>query len=754
MEDKIPPPPAAAVASTAASAASNNKDDATVAECFQAVESLTALYGFDPSVANAAVNAVGTDITACCNYILDQSLANDAGGSVYPIDNCPHVIELVSGSSSIPPVQPEDLEALFQDKNMMTMPCCISPTAVNTSNTAQNNTGRLKAEVVTGTTTTTDMCPTGENWLCLTCLKVFCSRYVNGHCVEHWKEANHCIAASLADLSVWCHECQSYIIDKERILPLTQKLEEIKFGSAPPPPPAPSNTEDQDQEEDQETSNTATTITAESETPKTTQYNKYTTTVRDETTTTDMNMNKKSGDVRKTTFSTTTELEEYPMRPPNKKQRSISSSIASSDNTISSNSSTSSSASNQFGDPAIVGGAGAGGDDDRPGDIEDDDSSFEHEAKLRTFPISISEENEDDEADEMSSFLDFPFGNTAPQSLQEVAKFIQSDACQRIVILAGAGMSVVSGIPDFRSANGLYATMDADSLTATQTERDLIRLDPSLALDKRLFLDNQLPCLEVNRQFLLGTQDQVWKATLAHRFVELLHKKTKKLTRLYTQNIDGLEDQCTYLPREKVVPVHGTMDQADCGLCQNEADFEQFCRDVRNNIKDITGTDPTAPATSKHIPCRICGYNTLKPSIVLFKSNLPPRFFELMPRDVEDADLLLVIGTSLKVAPANSIVYRVPRTCLRVLVNRDPVGMSLGMQYGSYAERDYFAEGDIDPTMLELMTHLGWLDELEPLLVDQKLPESSANLLRQKLERERRNAGMGLGAADNDDPIL
>lgn len=361
-------------------------------------------------------------------------------------------------------------------------------------------------------------------------------------------------------------------------------------------------------------------------------------------------------------------------------------------------------------------------------DKEDDDSSFDREAKIRSFPISLDEDTSD-----LSSVIQYPFGEL-PQSLSDVARFIKSDACQKIVILTGAGMSVVSGIPDFRSANGLYATMDPDRLTATQSERDLMRLDPSFALDNHLFLQNQFPCLEVNRQFLLGTKEQNWKATLAHRFVELLHAKTGKLARLYTQNIDGLEDQCTKLPREKVIPVHGTMDQADCAMCHNEANFEQFCEQVRTKIKDITGTDPTAPAQSSHIRCRICGYNTLKPSIVLFRSSLPQKFFECVPKDVEDADMLIIIGTSLKVAPANSLVYRVPETCLRMLVNRDPVGHKLGMSFDDLADRDFFAEGDIDSSMLDLMDALGWVDDLAPLLDCNGLPESSARLLQVKLQ--------------------
>ena len=97
-------------------------------------------------------------------------------------------------------------------------------------------------------------------------------------------------------------------------------------------------------------------------------------------------------------------------------------------------------------------------------------------------------------------------------------------------------MSVSSGIPDFRSAgSGLYDTLRPELLTATEEERALIEDDPTLALDKGMFLRNPLPMLETKRDFILGTYEKRWKATLAHRFVELLHSRLGKLTRLYTQ---------------------------------------------------------------------------------------------------------------------------------------------------------------------------------------------------------------------------
>jgi len=112
-------------------------------------------------------------------------------------------------------------------------------------------------------------------------------------------------------------------------------------------------------------------------------------------------------------------------------------------------------------------------------------------------------------------------------------------------ILTLATASLFVSFKDFRSADGLYATLNPDLLTANEVEREAIRADPSSSLDQHLFLQNPLPMLELQRDFILGTRAQRWKATLAHRFVELLHTKTGKLVRHYTQNIDG-----TYVERD------------------------------------------------------------------------------------------------------------------------------------------------------------------------------------------------------------
>jgi NAD-dependent deacetylase sirtuin 2 len=92
--------------------------------------------------------------------------------------------------------------------------------------------------------------------------------------------------------------------------------------------------------------------------------------------------------------------------------------------------------------------------------------------------------------------------------------------------------------------------------------------------------------------------------------------------------------------------------------------------------------------------------------------------------------LLIVAGTSLVVSPANSLVYNVPKTTLRVIINNEPVGEELGIDYSSYASRDFFAKGDCDQVFLDSINELGWMAELKELKDD--LPISSLELMKAK----------------------
>ncbi|KAI4295751.1 hypothetical protein L6164_035762 [Bauhinia variegata] len=75
-----------------------------------------------------------------------------------------------------------------------------------------------------------------ENWLCLSCKEVLCSRFVNKHMLQHYQQTGHSVALSFSDLSVWCFSCDSYL-DAQVILqlrPVHEIAYILKFGEAPP----------------------------------------------------------------------------------------------------------------------------------------------------------------------------------------------------------------------------------------------------------------------------------------------------------------------------------------------------------------------------------------------------------------------------------------------------------------------------------------------------------------------------------------
>ncbi|KAH6767067.1 histone deacetylase-like protein [Perilla frutescens var. hirtella] len=75
-----------------------------------------------------------------------------------------------------------------------------------------------------------------ENWLCLCCKDVLCSRFVNKHMLDHYQNEHHNLALSYSDLSVWCFSCNAYL-DAQVIQPLRPAYETayiLKFGSPPP----------------------------------------------------------------------------------------------------------------------------------------------------------------------------------------------------------------------------------------------------------------------------------------------------------------------------------------------------------------------------------------------------------------------------------------------------------------------------------------------------------------------------------------
>jgi len=101
----------------------------------------------------------------------------------------------------------------------------------------------------------------------------------------------------------------------------------------------------------------------------------------------------------------------------------------------------------------------------------------------------------------------------------------------------------------------------------------------------------------------------------------------------------------------------------------------------------------------------------VKPTIVFFGEVMPNRFSELVHFDVASCDLVLVLGTSLMVAPVASIPDWVKSDVHRVLINRERVGTFGG-------SKDVWLEGECDESIKKLCELVGWEEELDQLYSD------------------------------------
>ena len=210
------------------------------------------------------------------------------------------------------------------------------------------------------------------------------------------------------------------------------------------------------------------------------------------------------------------------------------------------------------------------------------------------------------------------------------------DEASRIVGFTGAGIATESGVPDFRSPNGVWA-------------RNRI-------VEFQEFLDSEEGRVEYWRQKV-----EAWPAMRAarpnvgHRAFVRLHERGK-LDALVTQNIERLH-QRSGLPARMVLELHGTTTEAACLSCGDRITSDDACRRVLDGEK--------APR------CRLCG-GLLKPATVSFGQPLPADVMERAYAAAESCDLLLAVGSSLVVEPAASIPRVAKRAGARlVIVNRD-----------------------------------------------------------------------------------
>jgi NAD-dependent deacetylase len=207
---------------------------------------------------------------------------------------------------------------------------------------------------------------------------------------------------------------------------------------------------------------------------------------------------------------------------------------------------------------------------------------------------------------------------------------------EEIVVFTGAGISTESGIPDFRSPGGVWT-----------------RYRPVTIQE---YMSSEASRIEAWKRRLDGWEEyKNAKPNIGHYFVHSLDAKGK-LVGLITQNVDGLHSKAG-LPDEKIVELHGSNRKVLCLQCDREFDPDEI-------IKQLVG-DFASPK------CVACG-GILKSATVSFGQAMPENAMRMAQEWTEQAEVFIVMGSSLQVQPAASFPVVAKRNgALLAIINRE-----------------------------------------------------------------------------------
>ena len=215
--------------------------------------------------------------------------------------------------------------------------------------------------------------------------------------------------------------------------------------------------------------------------------------------------------------------------------------------------------------------------------------------------------------------------------IEQLRRFVaESD---NIVFFGGAGVSTESGIPDFRSVDGLY--------------HQKFKYPPETILSHHFYETHKAEFFDFYRQKMLAPDAQ---PNAAHRKLAEL-ERAGKLKAVITQNIDGLHQKAG---SREVLELHGSVLRNYCEKCGKFYGLETILH-------------------SEGVPRCSCG-GTVKPDVVLYEESLDEDVMDRALRYIQSADLLIIGGTSLVVYPAAGLV-RYFRGRHLVVINKDATGI-------------------------------------------------------------------------------
>lgn len=207
---------------------------------------------------------------------------------------------------------------------------------------------------------------------------------------------------------------------------------------------------------------------------------------------------------------------------------------------------------------------------------------------------------------------------------------------QRIVFFGGAGVSTESGVPDFRSADGLY--------------NQKYDYSPETMLSHTFFVRHPEEFFRFYKDKMLI--DDVKPNAAHYKLAEF--EQAGKLTAVITQNIDGLHKKAG---SKNVFELHGSVYRNYCEVCKEPHTMEY--------VKNSAGVPK----------CKRCG-GVVKPDVVLYEEGLDNKTVTGAVTAIAQADMLIIGGTSLAVYPAAGLVTYFKGKYL-VLINKDQTQMDL-----------------------------------------------------------------------------
>eukprot|EP01135_Chromosphaera_perkinsii_P001937 Nk52_evm4s213 gene=Nk52_evmTU4s213 len=235
-------------------------------------------------------------------------------------------------------------------------------------------------------------------------------------------------------------------------------------------------------------------------------------------------------------------------------------------------------------------------------------------------------------------------------TLDDVVELLMK--CKKIVVLTGAGVSVSCGIPDFRSVNGIYARLAVDFPTLP---------DPQSMFDINYFKRDPRPFFNFAKEIYPGN----FLPSPSHYFIRLLETQGR-LLRNYGQNIDTLEQVAGI---ERVINCHGSFATASCMVCRYQVDESVIKEEIFRQDIPMCPKCKENEALDEEEKSRA----VMKPDIVFFHEPLPNTFHDTFDEDQNEADLLIVMGSSLKVQPVSSVPNLLPAHVPQILINREPL---------------------------------------------------------------------------------